>query len=210
MAPLLLRISSLSGIRIILHLNVQFIIYFQLHICFWGLMALFYFRALYGSVAEWLGRGLQNLLQQFESARNLLILAALAGILLCMKYSQLLGIIAVVILAAVCYMPWSSIAEKNIAVTGMSAPGTMFGEPGLMHFVLGVPLILFFIIPKIWAKRINVFIGAINLAWSIRNYILLTTCFMGECPHLKPGLILSMALSAFILVMTFFPRIKVS
>ena len=25
----------------------------------------------YGSVAEWLGRGLQNLLQQFESARNL-------------------------------------------------------------------------------------------------------------------------------------------
>ena len=24
-----------------------------------------------GSVAEWLGRGLQNLLQRFESARNL-------------------------------------------------------------------------------------------------------------------------------------------
>ena len=126
-----------------------------------------------------------------------------------MKYSQLLGIIAVFVLAAICYFPWSYIAEKNIIVTGMSAPGTMFGKPGLMHFVLGVPLIIFFFIPKIWAKRINVFIGAINLAWSIRNYILLTTCFMGECPHIKIGLIVSMMLSAFILIMSFFPKIKI-
>ena len=126
-----------------------------------------------------------------------------------MKYSQLFGIIAVISLAAVCYLPWSFIAEKNITVTGMSAPGTKFGEPGLMHLVLGVPLIILFIIPKIWAKRINVFIAAINLAWSVRNYILLTTCFMGECPKIKVGLIVSMALSTFILVMTFFPKIKV-
>ena len=126
-----------------------------------------------------------------------------------MKYSQLLGIIAVVILAAVCYLPWSSIVEKNIVVTGMSAPGTMFGQPGLMHFVLGVPLIIFFVIPKIWAKRSNVFISAINLAWSIRNYILLTTCYMGECPRIKIGLIISIVLCAFIVVMTFFPRIKI-
>jgi hypothetical protein len=126
-----------------------------------------------------------------------------------MKYSQLFGIIAVFALAAVCYLPWSYIAEKNIFVTGMSAPGTMFGQPGLMHLVLGLPLIIFFIIPKIWAKRINVFIGAINLAWSVRNYILLTTCFMGECPHMKAGLVFSIMLSAFILVMVFLPKINV-
>ncbi|HEY2727029.1 MAG TPA: hypothetical protein VGI61_07645 [Parafilimonas sp.] len=125
-----------------------------------------------------------------------------------MKYSQLFGITAVIILAAICYLPWSFIGEKNIIITGMSAPGTMFGKTGLMHFVLGVPLIVFFIVSKIWVKRINVFIGAINLAWSIRNYILLTTCFMGECPKIKIGLILSMALSTFILIMTFFPKIK--
>jgi len=126
-----------------------------------------------------------------------------------MKYSQLLGVIAVLILAAVCYLPWSYIPEKSIIITGMSAPGTMFGKPGLMHFVLGIPLMIFFIIPKIWAKRSNVFISAINLAWSIRNYILLTTCFMGQCPEKKAGLIFSIALSTFILVMTFFPKIKV-
>ncbi len=125
-----------------------------------------------------------------------------------MKYSQLLGVIAVISLALVCYLPWSYIPEKSITITGMSAPGTMFGKPGMMHLVLGVPLLIFFIIPKIWAKRTNVFIAAINIAWSVRNYILLTTCDT-VCPHIKAGLILSIILSSFILVMTFFPKIRV-
>lgn len=125
-----------------------------------------------------------------------------------MKYSQLLGCIAVVLLAATCYLPWSFIAEKNIIVTGMSAPGTVYGKPGLMHFVLGILLILFFIIPKIWAKRINVFMGAINLAWSVRNYILLSTCYMGECPEKKLGLYVEILLCAVILIMTFLPDLR--
>lgn len=125
-----------------------------------------------------------------------------------MKYSQLVGCIAVILLAATCYLPWSFIAEKNIIVTGMSAPGTVYGKPGLMHFVLGGLLILFFIISKIWAKRINVFIGAINLAWSIRNYILLSTCYMGECPEKRFGLYLEILLCSVILIMTFLPDIS--
>ncbi len=125
-----------------------------------------------------------------------------------MKYSQLLGISATIILIGICYLPWSSISERNIIVTGLSAPGTMFGEPGLMHIALAVPLIILFSIPKIWAKRINVFVAAINLAWGIRNYILLTTCFMGECPEKRYGLFLELLLCSFILVMTFFPKIE--
>jgi len=126
-----------------------------------------------------------------------------------MKYSQLLGVIAVIALAGICYLPWSFIPGKNIIVTGMSAPGTDFGKPGLMHMALGVLLLLFFLIPKIWAKRINVFIAAINIAWGIRNYILLSTCYMGVCPQKKAGLFLLLALCSFIQVMSFFPKIKV-
>ena len=126
-----------------------------------------------------------------------------------MKYAQLLGIIATIILIGICYLPWSVISERNIIVTGMSAPGTMFGKPGLMHIVLAGPLIIFFIIQKIWAKRINVFIAAVNLAWGVRNYILLTTCFMGECPEKKYALFLELLLSISILIMTFFPKIKI-
>ena len=127
-----------------------------------------------------------------------------------MKYSQLLGVIAVAALAAVCYLPWSFIPDRNIIVTGMSAPGTDFGKPGLMHMVLGVFLVIFFLIPKIWSKRINVLLAAINLAWGIRNYILLSTCYMGECPQNKAGLFFLLALCSLIQVMSFFPKIKIS
>ena len=125
-----------------------------------------------------------------------------------MKYSQLLGAVLVLILASVCYLPWSFIAEKNLVITGMSAPGTIYGKPGLMHLVLGAIMILFFLIPKIWAKRINLFIAAINLAWAFRNYILLTTCYMGECPKAKPALYLSPLLCLAILIMTFLPDLR--
>ena len=90
----------------------------------------------------------------------------------------------------------------------MSTAGTDFGKPGLMHLVLGVLLAVFFLVPKLWAKRINVFVAAINLAWGIRNYILLSTCYMGECPLKKPGLFLMLALCTFIQVMSLFPKIE--
>lgn len=126
-----------------------------------------------------------------------------------MKYSQLIGCLAVVALALICYLPWSVIPERNIIITGMSSPDfTKFGKPGLMHFVLGVPLILFFIISKIWVKRVNVFIAAINLAWSARNYTLLSTCYMGECPQVKVALYISIFLCACILIMTFLPDLR--
>jgi hypothetical protein len=125
-----------------------------------------------------------------------------------MKHSQLYGCIAVLLLCAVCYLPWSYIGAKNILITGMSAPGTLYGKPGLMHFVLGVLLLLFFIIPKIWVKRANVFIAAINFAWAIRNYILLATCYMGECPEKRYGLYLELLLCIGILIFTFLPDLK--
>ena len=126
-----------------------------------------------------------------------------------MKYSQLLGVFGVIALAAVCYMPWSIIPEKDLTVTGMSTVGTDFGKPGLMHLVLGVLLIVFFLVPRLWAKRINVFVAAINLAWGIRNYVLLSTCYMGECPLKKPGLFIMLALCTFIQVMSLFPKIEI-
>lgn len=125
-----------------------------------------------------------------------------------MKYSQLLGCILVLILAAICYLPWSYIAERNIIITGMSAPNTDYGKPGMMHFVLGFVLILFFLIPKIWAKRANVFIAAINLAWGIRSFIILANCYMGECPKAKPALYFVPVVCLAILIMTFLPDLK--
>ncbi len=126
-----------------------------------------------------------------------------------MKYSQTIGIIACLILVALCFFPWSFIASQQITVSGFHAEGTSFGKPGLFTAVLSAVMLLFFSLNTIWAKRSNVFIAAFNLAWSVRNYLLLSSCMMGECPEKKPALYAVFFVSLLIQFMTFLPKINV-
>lgn len=125
-----------------------------------------------------------------------------------MKHSQTIGVIAVLALVGICYIPWSFIESKNIVLTGLNTAGTEFGRPGLVNIALGTLALILFIIPTIWAKRINIFVGAINLAWSIRNYLLLTSCFLGDCPEKRPGIYLLLFASVTILVMSLLPKVN--
>ncbi|QEC69575.1 hypothetical protein FRZ67_20545 [Panacibacter ginsenosidivorans] len=126
-----------------------------------------------------------------------------------MKHSQLIGIIAVFALIGICFMPWTFIASQNITVTGFSSEGTSFGKPGYLNVVLSVVCLIFFIVPKIWAKRTNVFIAAINLAWAFRNYLLLSVCLLGECPEKKTGLYLLLLAAGIIQVMALLPEMNI-
>jgi len=126
-----------------------------------------------------------------------------------MKYSQPIGILATLALIGVCFLPWSFIASQQITVTGFSAPGTSFGKPGLFNCIMCVIMLVMFSVPAVWSKRTNVFIAALNLAWSARNYLLLSTCMMGECPEKKAGLYISLLLSLIIQVMTFLPKLEI-
>jgi hypothetical protein len=125
-----------------------------------------------------------------------------------MKYSQLAGVVFASIIVALCFMPWVVIEEK-IIVSGLKANGTSFGKPGLMNIILSSVCIILFIVPKVLAKRFNVFIAAINLAWSLRNYLVLTTCMMGVCPEKKAALYLLVLVSIAMQFSTFFPNIPV-
>lgn len=126
-----------------------------------------------------------------------------------MKHSQLIGIVAVLALLGICFMPWTVIESKNIVVTGFASAGTSYGKPGYMNVILSMVSLLLFAIPKIWAKRTNVFVAAINLAWAFRNYLILSGCMLGECPQKKPGLYLLLLAAAIIQVMALLPKIKV-
>lgn len=125
-----------------------------------------------------------------------------------MKHSQTIGIISALIIIILCFFPWSYVASKQLTVSGLHAEGTSFGKPGLFNIITCCVMILFFLLPRIWAKRTNMFIAALNLAWSFRNYILISACMMGECPEKKPALYLILVLSGVIQVMTFLPKIK--
>lgn len=122
-----------------------------------------------------------------------------------MKYSNYIGVITALAIVAVCFMPWVYIASIKTTVTGMKADKTNFGHAGLMNIILCTVAIILFIIPHVWAKRINLFAGTFNLAWSIRNFLIITQCELGDCPEKQPGIYLMFALSVVLLLMTFIP-----
>jgi len=47
------------------------------------------------------------------------------------------------------------------------------------------------------------------MAWTVRNYILLTRCYGGDCPEKEAGLYVLLAASALMLLMAFVPDISV-
>ncbi|MDE3237188.1 MAG: hypothetical protein KGO81_14660 [Bacteroidota bacterium] len=129
-----------------------------------------------------------------------------------MKHSQTIGIVAVFLLIGVCFLPWIYIPSLQLTLDGFHGKVNnelTFGKQGLAHLFFAVPLVLFFLIHKIWAKRTNIFIGFLNLGWAIKNFILFNMCRMGECPQVKLGLYLMIILAILIQVMTFLPKMEI-
>jgi hypothetical protein len=124
-----------------------------------------------------------------------------------MKWIGFLGAIALIV---ACFFPWVFIESKNITVTGINSTGTTFGKPGYFHFVLaGLYLILHFI-PRLWAKRFNILVSALNIGWAARNYFLISACSGGECPGKKTALYVVIVSSLIMLVAALLPEVKIA
>jgi hypothetical protein len=126
-----------------------------------------------------------------------------------MKYSNWLGLIFSIVLIIACFNPWIYIVSKDISFTGMNGALPAFGKPGLIHIVLATAAAFCFMIPRIWAKKANIFICAINVGWSARNLILIPACSYGECPERKAWMLIALAASILMLIFSFLPDIKV-
>ena len=121
-----------------------------------------------------------------------------------------IGILAAIALIIACFFPWVFIESKNITVTGTESTGTSFGKPGYFHFFLAAFYILFTLIPRVWAKRWNLLIVALNIAWAARNYFIISSCSGGECPEKKMALYVVLISSLLMLVAALFPKMEVS
>jgi hypothetical protein len=127
-----------------------------------------------------------------------------------MKYSKWIGLVAAVLVIVSCYMVWIDVPSVSLEIGGMHSSGKQnYGRPGLLNLIMAVMAILFFLLPYIFAKRANIFIGAFNIAWSMRNFILLSKCYGGDCPIRKTGLYLLMGASLVLMVMTFLPDLEI-
>ena len=113
-----------------------------------------------------------------------------------------------ILLLISCFIPWVYIESRNITITGIDATGTTFGKPGYFHLGLVAFFLVFSFIRRVWAKRVNLLVTALNLAWAIRNYFIISACMGGECPIKKAGLYLLVLSSVLMLLASLFPAVE--
>ena len=105
-----------------------------------------------------------------------------------MRLKFVFCLLAVIGLVIACFLPWMTIESKNLTITGMNTTGTLYGKPGYFHFLWSGTYLLFLLINKVWSKRAAVGAAAFNIAWALRNFLLLPACQMGDCPVREVGL----------------------
>jgi hypothetical protein len=125
-----------------------------------------------------------------------------------MRWVQWTGIISAGILVVSFFFPWVIIESKNIAVSGIDATGIRLGKPAYFHFLFIFFFLVFTFTPRIWAKRMNLLVVALNVAWAVRNYFLVTACHAGECPVKQWAVYLLIPLALLMLMAALFPDIK--
>ena len=112
-----------------------------------------------------------------------------------MRLKFFLSFLAVALLILSCFLPWMVIESKSMTITGVDTGPTKFGKPGYFHFIWAGLYLLFLTIDKLWAKRVAIGLAAFNIAWALRNFLLLPACAGGECPVKKEGLYLLLVAS---------------
>jgi len=126
-----------------------------------------------------------------------------------MKYSQWIGIAAALLLMGACFMPWAYFPDLGKDFTGFFSELNRYGRPGEVLMFLSAVMILLFVLPKIWAKRCNIVVAAMTIAFSIKCYILYTGCYRGICPEKRMGIFLILLASGTAMVASLLPDLPI-
>lgn len=126
-----------------------------------------------------------------------------------MQSVRWLSILIAVIIITACFFTWVSVEEKYFFVGGFySSANNRFGEPGILHVAFCAIYILFVLLNKIWSIRTAFFVSAFNIAWAVRNFVVLSTCSGGVCPEKHTALYTVLCGSIVLIILTLFIRVK--
>jgi hypothetical protein len=126
------------------------------------------------------------------------------------KYLHVLGIVACITLIISCFLPWVHYADINQTFNGFYSYKNEYGKPGKFLVLLACVTLIFTLLPKVWAKRANLFICALTLAYTIKTFILFGSCYNNYCPEKLFGIYLIVACAAIMLVASGFPKLKLT
>lgn len=126
-----------------------------------------------------------------------------------MHLAGLAGCIAII---AACFMPWAHYNNINETFTGFHVikftTGNYYGKAGIPISIFASAIFILMLVPKTLAKRINLFLSALLLAYCIRTYIIFTSAlFEGEVDKL-PGIYTVVILSIIIFISSLFPKLE--
>jgi hypothetical protein len=131
------------------------------------------------------------------------------------KILSWLGIAACIVLVISCFMPWTFYADNNIpseaerTFSGFFSYKYKYGKPGKFLVFFAVVILSFMILPRIWAKRTNLFLSAFTLAYAIKTYILFTSCYNAYCPEKRAGIFVMLFSTVIMLLACIFPNMKI-
>ena len=122
---------------------------------------------------------------------------------------NILGILACVVLIVSCFLPWGYYDDVHQTFTGFYSFKNEYGKPGKFLIFMTVLILVFMLLPKVWAKRTNLFLCALTLAYAFKSYVLFTSCYNNYCPEKKYGIFLMIIASVVMLVASAFPHMKI-
>ena len=126
------------------------------------------------------------------------------------KYLHWLGIIACITLIVSCFLPWVYYADLNQTFNGFYSYHNEYGKPGKFLLLMGAVTLTFILLPKVWAKRANLFICAFALAYAIKTFILFGSCYNNYCPQKLFSLYLMVGCTVIMLLASVFPKLKLT
>lgn len=116
------------------------------------------------------------------------------------------GIAACIVLIIACFLPWTFHADLGKNFTGFFSEQNEYGRPGRYIIFFTVIIVTLMLLPKLWAKRTNLFMGAVLIAYAVKTYILYTSCYNAYCPEKKAGVFLMLFSSLIIFIATLYPH----
>lgn len=125
-----------------------------------------------------------------------------------MKYSKWIGIAGCVLIIVACFLPWTYHADLGKSFTGFFSENDTYGKPGKVYIFLSVVSIILLLTPRVFAKRVQLFIAGLIIAYSIKTYTLFTSCYNAYCPIKQYGLYLLLGGALIVLFASLFPDLK--
>jgi hypothetical protein len=124
------------------------------------------------------------------------------------KIIHWLGLAACIVLIISCFLPWAYYADINKTFTGFFSEQNEYGKPGVFLTLLTIFFFVFMLLPKVWAKRTNLFLGALEISYGIKTFVLFSSCYNAYCPEKRIGIYLMLFSTIFMMLAAIFPAMQ--